>query len=73
MIKRTVEISHEPAHLATRHKQLQIKRNGDVVASIPCEDLGMVVVDHPGSTYSHSALTTLADGSKKNYSRSACQ
>jgi len=61
MIKRTVEISREPAHLATQHKQFLIKRNNAVVGSVPCEDLGMVVVDHPGTTYSHAALTALAD------------
>jgi len=27
---------------------------------IPCEDLGLVLVDHPETTYTHAALTTLA-------------
>ena len=61
MIKRTIEISREPAHLAVRHKQLLLKRNGEVVGSIPCEDLGMVVVDHPQTTYTHAALAALAE------------
>lgn len=60
MIKRTVEISREPAHLTVRLKQLLIQRQGDTVASLPCEDVGMVVVDHPGTTYSHAALASLA-------------
>ena len=47
MIKRTIEISRDATHLAVRHDQLVLKRNGDMVASIPCEDLGVVVVDHP--------------------------
>ncbi len=59
MIKKTIEISQQPAHLAVRHGQLQLKRDGDVVASLPCEDLGVVVVDHPQTTYTHAALTEM--------------
>lgn len=61
MIKRTVEISRQPAHLSIRHKQFVLKRDGAVVGSIPCEDLGMVIVDHPQATYSHAALSALAE------------
>lgn len=61
MIKRTIEISREPAHLSVQHRQLVLKRNGNVVGSIPCEDLGMVVVDHPQTTYTHGALSTLLE------------
>ena len=59
MIKRTLEISREPAHLATRLGQLLLKRDGEVAASIPCEDIGVVAVDHPQTTYTHGALTEL--------------
>jgi CRISPR-associated protein Cas1 len=59
MIKRTVEISREAAHLTVRLKQLLIQRRDDTIASLPCEDVGMVVVDHPGTTYSHAALSSL--------------
>ena len=61
MIKRTVEISREAVHLAVRHKQLVLKRNGEVVGVIPCEDLAMVVVDHPQTTYTHACLAALAE------------
>ncbi len=61
MIKRTVEISREPAHLSLKHKQLVLKRDGDVAAQFPCEDLGFVVVDHPQTTYTHSVLAALAE------------
>lgn len=60
MIKRTVEISQEPAHLSVRLNQLVLKRNGNVAGSIPCEDIGVVLVDHPATTYTHSALASLA-------------
>jgi CRISPR-associated protein Cas1 len=61
MIKRTLEISREPAHLSVRHEQLQLRRGDEIVASFPCEDLGVVVVDHPQTTYSHAALATLME------------
>jgi len=61
MIKRTVEISSAPAHLTTRQRQLVLERGGQTVGSFPCEDLGMVVVDHPGTTYSHAALASFAE------------
>lgn len=61
MIKRTIEISSAPAHVSARSKQLILERDGVQVASIPCEDLGMVVVDHPETTYTHSALATLVE------------
>ena len=60
MIKRTIEISREAAHLTVQHQQLLIKRDGQKVGSIPCEDIGVVLVDHPGATYSHAALVSLA-------------
>lgn len=61
MIKRTIEISREPAHLALRNEQLLLKRGNEVVGQAPCEDLGVVVVDHPQTTYTHAALTKLAE------------
>lgn len=61
MIKRTVEVSREPAHLSVRLKQLVLSRDGQVVGSVPCEDLGVVVVDHPQATYTHAALSALAE------------
>ena len=61
MIKRTLEISRDPAYLSVRLGQLQLKRGDEIAASIPCEDLGVVLVDHPQATYSHAALTTLME------------
>ncbi len=61
MIKRTIEISEEPAYISVHLDQLQIRREGVVVGSIPCEDIGVVVVDQPQSTYSHMALARLAE------------
>jgi len=61
VIKRTIEISREPAHLTVQRKQLLIKRDGQTVGSVPCEDIGVVLVDHPAATYSHAALASLAE------------
>lgn len=64
MIKRTIEISQEPLHLAVKLDQLQLWRRAPesgLVASIPCEDIGFVVVDNEGATYSHAALSRLVD------------
>lgn len=61
MIKRTIEISREAAHLTVQRKQLLIKHGDEIVGSIPCEDIGIVLVDHPGATYSHAALSSLAE------------
>jgi CRISPR-associated protein Cas1 len=61
LIKRTLEISREPAHLSLRNEQLLLKRDGQIIGQAPCEDLGFVVVDHPQTTYTHAALAKLAE------------
>lgn len=61
MIKRTLEISREPAHLSVRNEQLVLKRDGETVGTVPCEDIGVVLVDHPQTTYTHGALAKLAE------------
>jgi len=62
VIKRTIEISQRPVHLTVKDQQLLIQdREGDraVLCSAPCEDIGMVLVEHCGTTYTHAALTAL--------------
>jgi len=59
MIKRIIEISTSPAYISVKDMQLVLKREGDVVGSIPIEDIGVLIVDHPGCTYSHAALNEL--------------
>jgi CRISPR-associated protein Cas1 len=61
VIKRTLEISREPAHLSVRNEQLVLTRDGQPVGQVPCEDIGIVLVDHPQTTYTHSALAKLAE------------
>jgi CRISPR-associated protein Cas1 len=64
VIKRTIEISQRPVHLTVKDQQLLIQdREGDraVLSSAPCEDIGILLVEHPGVTYTHAALTTLLE------------
>ena len=59
MIKRIVEISEAASNLKVRYGQLIVSRNGQQVSSIPCEDIGVLLVDHQGVTYTHSVFTEL--------------
>jgi len=59
MIKRIVEISEQRAYLSIKYGQLVVKRNGEQVSSIPCEDIGVLLVDNPGVVYTHSVFTEL--------------
>lgn len=51
--------------MAVKLDQLKLIRHDESVrepiASIPCEDVGLVVVDHHGVTYSHAALARIIE------------
>jgi CRISPR-associated protein Cas1 len=59
MIKRIVEISSARTHLSIKYGQLIIKEENEQVASIPCEDIGILLVDHQGTCYTHCVFTEL--------------
>lgn len=59
MIKKIIEISQARTHLSIRYGQLILKREGEQIRSIPCEDVGVLLVDHRGVTYTHSVFTEL--------------
>ena len=59
MIKRIVEISSARTRLSIKYGQLIIKEDSEQVASIPCEDIGVLLVDHQGTSYTHSVFTEL--------------
>ncbi len=64
MIKRTIEISQQPVHVTVKHAQLQLVGRDEAhtpLASIPCEDIGLLLVDECGTTYTHAALATLLE------------
>ncbi len=63
MIKRTIEISEQPAHLAVKLDQLLIQPFDEPVsshASVPCEDIGVLILDQARCTISQTALARLA-------------
>lgn len=60
MIKRTVEISSGPAHLALRLKQLSVKREGEDEITVPLEDLGILVISHPHVTFTNALIAECA-------------
>jgi CRISPR-associated protein Cas1 len=64
MIKHTIEISRNPAYLSLKMDQLQISQKGEdgqKTTSVPCEDIGVLILDHPQVTCSHAALSKLID------------
>jgi len=65
VIKRTVEISQHPSHLSVRLDQLHIRRHTDdqsapLAGTIPCEDIGLLVLDEQQTTMTQHALEALA-------------
>jgi CRISPR-associated protein Cas1 len=64
VIKRTIEVSTEPVHIYTELDQLRLRRHdpqSGLLASVPCEDIGLLVVDNPRVTFSHAALARLME------------
>lgn len=58
MVKRTLHFGRE-TYLSTRHRQLYIERPGQPPTTVPIEDVGMVVLEHPQITISHHTLAAL--------------
>jgi len=59
MIKRIIEISQARTRLSIRLGQLIVNSEGNGETLIPCEDIGILLVEHPGTTYTHSVFTEL--------------
>lgn len=62
MIKRTIEISQQAVHLSVRHRQLVLQpldEDKSKAVTIPCEDIGVVLIEHPAVSYTHHALIEL--------------
>ncbi len=56
MIKRTIEISGRGNHLYISQGSLGIRQGRQIVASIPLEDIGLLILDAPDTTYTHHVL-----------------
>jgi CRISPR-associated protein Cas1 len=61
MIKRTIDISDGPTFLNIENDQLILTRERERIGVVPCEDVGVLLIDHRATTYTHSALTRLLD------------
>lgn len=61
MIRKTVEIATAGTRLSVAHRQLVIERPDEEKRTLPCEDIGVLVVDHPQTSYTHSVFTTLLE------------
>ena len=59
MIKRTIDISDGPTFLNIENDQLILTRDKERIASIPCEDVGVLLIDHRATVYTHGAMTRL--------------
>jgi CRISPR-associated protein Cas1 len=59
MIKRIVEVSSARTHLSIEYGQLVLRQEGLEAGRVPCEDIGVVLIDHSGVTYTHSVFTEL--------------
>lgn len=61
MFKRTVYFGN-PGHLSIKMKQLIFKpKEQDEVISIPVEDIGFIILDHYGITYTQSVMQLLGE------------
>lgn len=59
MIKRIVEIS-TPAYCSCKDSQMVIERAGSETASIPIEDVGILILDHPQITCTQALMSSCA-------------
>jgi CRISPR-associated protein Cas1 len=59
MIKKIIEISQQRTTLSIKYGQLIIKQDGKETSSIPCEDIGVLLVDNQATNYTHSVFTEL--------------
>ena len=55
MIKRTIDVS-EASYLHLKNRQLLIDQQGEMVGSVPVEDLGILILQHPAITITQGVL-----------------
>ncbi|MFV2016743.1 MAG: type II CRISPR-associated endonuclease Cas1, partial [Candidatus Heimdallarchaeota archaeon] len=60
MIKQILDIS-EKAYIHLKNKQFVIDKNGTSVAQIPIEDIGIVLLEHPGIILSQALISACSE------------
>jgi CRISPR-associated protein Cas1 len=61
MIKRIIEISDGPTYLSIELDQLVLTRERAEIGRVPCEDVGILIVDNSATVYTHSVFTRLLE------------
>jgi CRISPR-associated protein Cas1 len=61
VIRKTVEVATAGTRLSIAHRQLVIERPDEPKRTLPCEDIGVLLVDHPQTSYTHAVFTTLLE------------
>ena len=61
MTKRVIEISSGPLRISVKHHQLILTYPGDQQKQINTEDIGMLILDHPGVTFNVAVVNQLLD------------
>lgn len=61
MIKHTLEISQRPARISLSKKQLVLHLEDETKRSFSCEDIGVIVLQHPAISLSAAALNALLE------------
>lgn len=59
VIKHTLEISQRPARVSLKNKQLVLKLEDGETRSFACEDIGVLVLQHPAISLSSAVLNAL--------------
>jgi CRISPR-associated protein Cas1 len=59
MLRKTIEIATPGTRLSVAHRQLVIERPEAETASVPIEDVGVLIVDDRRATYTHSVFVEL--------------
>jgi CRISPR-associated protein Cas1 len=61
MTKRIVEIG-SPARLSLRHRQMRIEQEDKETVTIPVEDLGVLILDHPAISHTQGLFAACTEG-----------
>ncbi len=61
MLKKVIDISSGPSHLSLANRQLVIERAEQETRTLPIEDLGVVLLDHPAITCTQGLLAALLE------------
>jgi CRISP-associated protein Cas1 len=61
MIKRTIDISEGPTFLSIELDQLVVQRDSVEVGRVPCEDIGLLLVEAQATIYTHSVFSRLLE------------